>query len=62
MKKSKGIFSSWKNKYLVLQDKKLKMYSNKGGVSLKKIIDFDKVACILKVEESSNPTLFTLTI
>ena len=54
-KKSKGLFSTWKTKYLVLVDKRLKMYSNSGGVTLKKIIDFDKVSCILKVEESSNP-------
>lgn len=42
-------------KFVVLEDKKLKYYTNENCDKIEGCIDFDKVSCKLHIETKSNP-------
>lgn len=47
-------------KFVVLEDKKLKYYTNENCDKIEGCIDFDKVSCKLRIETKSNPKQFTV--
>ncbi len=57
---SSSLFTSWKRKYVVLENKKLKYYLNDKSDKPEGCIDFDLVNFIIKVSKKSNPLTFKI--
>ncbi len=61
-KLSNGFFTSWKKKYLVLENKKLKYYANEDCLLLEGCLDFDSINCFIKISKKSNPDTFKIKV
>lgn len=59
---TEGIFLKSKRKYVTLEQKKLKYYTNDKKESLSGCIDFELISCIIKVENLSNSKQFEIQI